>query len=243
MSTEPPSTLTDAWDAEIAAYRPLSKLAILGLVWGVLSATAVVDPSTWPVPALGIVINGLALWLIARNSTELLGRKAALIGLVLSILFAVAGPTQRYSYRFMLDREARRFARAWFEFLSRGEVLKAHQLTLRPEDRSPLDDGLDWLYDEIPERQEQIKRYRNEQPVRTLQALGERALVRYFQTESMRRDSGKDVVYQLYAVTFDDADEKKTFFVRLELHRLDLADGRANWMIELAVGDVVPKGW
>lgn len=243
MSSNPQVRLSDSQDAAIAEYHPLSKLAVVGLIFGVLSPVAIVDPLMWTVPPVGIVVSGLALWQIAREAPALIGRKAALIGLMLSILFGTAVPTQWFGYRWLLRREASRFADAWFELIGQGEPHKAYQLTLNPQYRQPLDEKLWKLYREAPYWRKELKDYVAKQPVRTLLALGTGAQIRYYDIEGFDREQDREVVHLLYAVSYESAGEKTTFFVGLTLERVKLETGRANWRLARAGGDLLPKGW
>ncbi len=237
------SQLTDARDAEMAAYRPLSKLAVVGLIWGLFALTALVDPLMWLIPILGIVINGLALWRLIRFTPQLLGRKVALIGLMLSILLGFAAPINWYGHRFMLDREARQVAGVWFEFLCRGEAQAAHQLTIHPDHRQPLDGGLAQFYKQSDHWQGELDVYRQTPLIHFLERSGENAQCRYYQTNGFGHRPRQQVVYAVWVVTYDDDGEKKSFFVKLELARASLDSGQADWVVSRATGGGFPPGW
>ena len=243
MSRDSVSQFNDGWDAQIATYRPLSKLAVAGMIWGMFAAAALIDPFLWIVPALGLLMNSLALWHIAGNVPELLGRKAALVGLSLSILFGIAAPTQWYGYRFMIDREARQVAEAWFEFLARGEVHKAHQLTVHPKYRQPLDDKLAQFYQETAHWRGELNDYRQIPLIRFLEQHGKNAVVRYYQTRGFQRKPEQEIVYLRYEVTYGQSDQEDSLLVDLELHRVSLEDGRVDWLVEHAQSGNLPKGW
>ena len=252
--SNPRPQLTDDQDAELAQYRALSTLAVVGLIWGLLAPLAMIHPLLWGAPLLGILFSGLALRRIARYAPALVGRKAALLGLTLSLLFGTAAPANRLVYRWLVRREGRQFAFQWFGFLARGQPQKAYQLTLAPKYRQPLDDKLWDFYREGPRWQEELEHYVARPLVRTLLALGEqarasgepirsgptqvamgeKAVVRYYQTTSQWQTGEGDRVVQVYAVTYQDdqGDERKTFFVALNLQRVKLETGRANWHLD-----------
>lgn len=217
-------------DAEIAQYRALSAPAVAGLILGLAAPLAMVVPMLWGVPLAGIACSTVALWRIARNAPALAGRKAALAGLTLSVLFAVAAPTHWSVYRGLVRREAQRFARCWFEFLADNQPHKAHQLTHSPEFRRPLDDKLLDHYAENSSTEE-LDLYVARPPVRTLLELGRKARVRYCTTSYQAHEGRRDILYQVYAVTSGDGGRDETFFVGLELKREILDTGRANWYL------------
>lgn len=241
--------LSESGDAEIAQYHPLSKMAVAALALGLFSPLAVLEPVLFLIPLVGIVAGVAALMLIARNTPALLGRKVALAGLILSVGFGTAAPAHWLTYRELLRREARQFAMAWFDFLREDQPQKAFQLTRHPNYRQPLDDSL-WDYYRSHEHvRRELEKYvapkgrydTGPRLVRTLLALGPKAQVRYFSTDGQMRLGGVDVVHQTYVVTYDDAGQRKTFFVGLELKRfLIQPDMHASWQLATAKGGVRP---
>jgi len=242
MSTYTKPHLTDHQDDEIAEYRALSVSAVVGLILGLLSVLALVDPLVWLLPLAGVLVSALAMGKIARAAPALTGRKAALAGLVLSVLFGSAAVTDWVTYRALARSEARQFALLWFELLAQREPKKAFQLTLPPRERHPLDEGLTQFYREGPRWHRLLLDYVERPVVRTLLALGPRAVVRYYETGGQESGGDRDKLYQVFAVTFDDGGEKKTFFVGLTLHRIDLESGRAAWQIFDTHTGFTPEG-
>jgi len=220
----------------------LSGWAVAGLIFGLLAPVAVIDPMLWLVPPVGIVLSGLALRQIARRAPETLGRKAALWGLTLSIFFGTAAPANWFGYRWMVRREARQFASAWFEFLIHDQPHKAYQLTRHPKYRQPLGDELWEFYRGDPRWEGQLIAYVDRPLVHTLLALGEKAQVRYYETAQEDYTGQNAEVFQVYAVTYDDGGEKKTFFVALKMERIKLESGGANWRLASTKHDLMPKG-
>ena len=242
MVADPDSRLTDRQDVQIDEYRAISSSAMAALVLGLLAPLAVLDPLLWSLPALGLFCSLFALRRIARNAPALLGRKAALAGLALSVFFLAAVPADWFVYRRLVRAEARGFATAWFELLAGQQPHKANQLTVHPEFRQPLDEKLWAFYGEGPRWRTKLEEYVAEPLVRTLLALGQKAQVRYYKTGDQRHDAEKDHLAQFYAVTYDDSGEKKTFFVGVELQRHKLESGQANWQVLAVKGGVRPQG-
>jgi hypothetical protein len=234
--------LTDSQDAEIAQYRVLPAPAAAGLILGLLSPVAMIDPLLWIVPPLGIVFSGLALRQISRGGQALTGYKVALWGLALSLFFGTAAPVNWFGYRWMVRREARQFAGAWFEFLAHDQPQKAHQLIRFPQYRQPLDEELWEFYRGDPRWEGQLWAYVDRPLVRTLLALGRQAQVRYYQTAGEDYTGDDQLVDQVFAVTYQQAGRKRTFFVSLEMERTELESGRANWRLVRTHHDLVPSG-
>jgi hypothetical protein len=225
-------------DQDVAEYRSLSGMAVGSLVLGLLSPVALVDPLAWCIPFAGVLISLYAIFHIRRNAESLTGRKAALWGLCLSLCFAAAAPADRMYYRYRIREEAKPFAAIWFQLLAENRPEMAYQLTLIAKDRQPLDNGLWDYYVNNPLVRAGLDRFvapakdgENPQPVRTLLALGKSATVRYLDAPLQNQDEGVDILRLRYAVTYDDAGEKKTFILFLELLRMKGGEAPAYWKI------------
>ena len=247
MSTNLEPRPTGAPDAEIADYRAVSGSAVAGLIFGLLSPFWMIDPLLWlfPTPPLGILFSTLALCQIARHSPILVGRKAAMAGLILSVLFCTAAPTNWLGYRWMIRREARQFAGLWFQFLSQDQPRKAYQLTQHPKSRQPLDDKtLRDFFRPGSTARDELDNYTAQKLIRTLSALSQSAGVRYYQTDGQGHTGKRDVVVQTYAVTYPDPRTrgKKTFFLRLNMERLRLDTGQAEWQLGRVEDGFKPEG-
>jgi hypothetical protein len=233
---------SDPLDADLTEYRAVSTLAVVGLIVGLLSPLAFGHPFLWLVPVAGILLCALALWRIAREDAALIGRKAALVGLVVSVLCLAAAASERWANRLLIDAEARRFAVQWFEALRRDEPLKAYQMSQAPGIRLPLSQT---TWDDYPRgsaRRENVEAFIEGPEIRTLMALGEKAHVRYYDTERYWSAEGRHGVDQVWAVTFQENGQKKTFFVSVSLERSRLeSTGRAYWTLVDSDGGVRPR--
>jgi len=229
-------------EPDVVEYRAISGLAVTALGLGLAASIAFSSPVAWIFPLIGVVVSLIALGRVEHHAPALLGRKAALAGLALSLLFGVAAPTSWLVYRWELRNEARRFGAFWFDFLLNNEPHKAFQLAESPQSRQPLDDAIWEFYPKGSESRDRLERFLREPAVRTLLALGKRAMVRYYDTERQYRDpSGREMVYQTYAVTFSSQRESTSFFVGLEMDRFRVpAMGRAYWRVINVSGGVKP---
>jgi hypothetical protein len=226
----------DAPTDEIVAYRAVSGLAVASLLAALAAPTAMLGTPFWLVPLLGLVLAGLALRQIARRAPALVGRKAALAAGLLSLVFAVAAPTHWLCYRQLLRREARQFAALWFDALRRGEPHKAHQLTIVPRQRLPLDDRLLDTYRKGIHTQEKLKTMIEQPCVRKLLDLGPQAQVRYYGSADQDRQDDRDSVELIYAVGYEERGEPKTFFVDMLLWRVAAEGYHANWQVARVAG-------
>jgi hypothetical protein len=79
------------YEDDVQLYRALSKSAVLCLIFGLLSFSALMSPVLLVLPATGIFVGLLSLSQLRRYPAELSGRPAAVIGLMLNILLLVVG--------------------------------------------------------------------------------------------------------------------------------------------------------
>lgn len=235
--------ITDSQDTELAEYRPLAGQAVLSLIFGLLAPLAMIDVMLWAIPALGVILGWWALRRIRKNAPGMTGRNIAFGGLALSLLFFVAAPSDWLAHRSIVCDEAQQFSALWFKYLNQEEPHKAHQLTVMPQSRQKIDDGLWAYYRNNPKLREELEGYTKMPVVRTLLALGPKAQVRFYQTVGHIRDNENDRVDQLYAVTYEEDNERKSFFVRVGAVRKKLPSGGAGWRILDAEGGVRPEGW
>lgn len=235
--------ITDSQDAELAEYRALAGQAVLGLILGLSAPLAMVDPMLLSIPMLGLFFSWWALRRIKSGDTGITGRKMAITGLVFSLFFLAAAPGDWLVYRWLVRTEARQFSAVWFEYIMQDEPQTAFQLTVTPQTRRPLDDKLWAFYRNNLRQREQLESYVKKPTVRTLLALGPKAQVRFYRTESQTSDNKSDLVEQLYAVTYEEAGEKKSFFVLIRMLRSLLPNGNAGWRILQAEGGARPDEW
>lgn len=234
--------VTNPQDDELDDYQAVCGLAVAALVLGLLSASALIHPALWLVPAAAVLLGAAALGRIARNAPALVGRKAAAAGLLLAVLFGTAAPTEWAFHRWLMDRQARRLAVVWFELLALDRPQGALQLTRHPRYRARMDAPIDEAYAEGLDARQELENYVQRPEVRALLALGDKARVRYYDTEGQGRAHGNDVVNQVYAVTYDDGSGKKTWFVGMTLERYKVeVTGKAQWRIEATTGGMRPK--
>ncbi|NLX95746.1 MAG: DUF4190 domain-containing protein [Rhodopirellula sp.] len=234
--------LSEQPEEEIEQYRPVSGLAIAALVFGLLALAAWIEPFLVFVGGIGLFVGFAAMWQIARNAPDMLGRKAALIGLFLSTVSLVGVVSQGYTHRILVRKEAQHFARQWFDFTLGNQPQKAFAMTIdattEPEPvmvegslRTPPGES------ETPPAQ----RYAERPDIRALVELGDRAQARYYQTEAQKQTSDADEVSQVFAVTYDKDRVKTTFFVRLTMERsIDAKARKAYWQIKSSEAGIQP---
>jgi hypothetical protein len=227
---------TEAFDE----YRSVSGLAVFGLFLGFLSLLAFTGPAGWIVPLITIVVCLAALWRIHSQGENMIGHKAAVCGLILAVLFGAMSVSQWFSYRWMIKRQARGIASAWFDLLTDGQPMKAHQLTLLPTERKPLDGPLLHVYQRGPTRRRELDEFLAEPLVRTILALGKKADIRFYKCDAIEGISGYEKVRAIYSISFDDENgNRKTFFASVVLRRIRTDQSeKINWFVSESEGGI-----
>jgi hypothetical protein len=244
--------VTEPTDVQVAEYRTISGWAVAGLIAGLLSPLALADPTLWAVPIIAAMVCFRAFVQIKQNAPAMIGRKAALVGLWLAVFSLTAAYSDWVYFRWRMQNEARQAALFWFELLAKDRPELAFQLTVMPRIRHALDEKIWDFYVDVENEKvkwfTELKKYvapgkTEESPklVRTLLALGSSAEARYMGTLDLMYVQSQYVVDQLYAVTFVESGEKKTFFVIVRLAR-DVAGDHAAWRILYAHGNVDQYG-
>ena len=222
-------------EAEPGDYRPISTLAVIGLLFGAASVLAFVHPLLWLLPLLGAVASGWALARLASPDSIQIGRKAALVGLTLSLVFGAAAPLRLTILHWQLRSESRYLSKQWFEALRAGDPYRAHQLTKLASQRISGDDDLAIRYAE-PQLRHDIEEYLKEQAVQTLLSLGKYATVRYFGNRRLYIASTESSISDFYAVSVRDHGETTSFFVQMTWSR-SFDYGSQSWSWRLTKAD------
>lgn len=230
-------------ESGVDEYKPLSGLAVTGLIVGLLSLLAFVGPLLYIFAIAGVVLNTAALVRIGTGSPAITGRKLALAGLVLSTLCISIAPSHRLASRHLLRKEARQFASVWFRFLAENEPRKAHQLTRAPGQRLSLDEQLADEYAKDGKMAEELGSFTKSAAVRSLLDAGSGARIQSYEIQFEGRQSGDERIDLLCSFSFEEEGREETGFVGLEMRRVaDAGNGRADWYISNFQDDVPPEG-
>ena len=89
MELDAPAEYRDLETAD-GSYHSVSSVAVVALVVGILSPLAFAHVLLWSLPLVGVAVSLAALVQIDRSDGVLIGRKAAIVGLVLSLIAGLA---------------------------------------------------------------------------------------------------------------------------------------------------------
>jgi len=222
MSEEHHESRFSSTDAvEIAEYPPVSRQAIVALLLGLVSFAAIFSQVMWILPLGGVIVALTALRSIARSERAMIGRRAALIGLALSLLFGVWAPVHYYVRWEILSRQSREHAKHWFAYIQKGQLYHAHQLRLPREERQKPDVNLPEYYDQNEEVDIDFREFRKMPCVQEIVKAGSALRVRYVRDEGYKYESTfhskSDVVTQRFVLEFDDQGTPRTLPVTIKM--------------------------
>lgn len=108
---------------EEAAYQSVCKSAVTSVIFGVLGLTAFLSQMFMILPILGVIFGLLAFKAIRQYPDELVGKGAAKVGLLLSLVCLVAsGAMHSFIYATEVPEGYRRISFAELKPSSRGDV-------------------------------------------------------------------------------------------------------------------------
>ena len=194
-------------------------------------------------PLGGIALSCLALGRIVRRGALTVGRKTAIAALTISLLFAAAAPTDWLVFRHLVRGEAQQFAGLWLEAVAHRSAQLAHQLSLDPRSRQPLDDRLADAYRRDSTLRHGLEKMFAEPAIQKLLDLGPQSKARYCETPAEGHEDGQTWVQLSYAVNYDVGQEQKTLFISLTVQRVSLPGQRADWQVLQVREGTRPTDW
>lgn len=141
---------------ELPQYRKISVSAVAGFLLGLLSPLALIHPVLWFVPVLGALVSIAGVRATRSGDPPLTGGVLAMLGLVLSMLFAGWAPARHVSRKATLERQSIAFTQYWFELVQARQLKQLHQLSRDPSHRKPPSVSLEEAYEFKPEEQGDI---------------------------------------------------------------------------------------
>lgn len=184
-------------------YRSVSSLAVLSLVLGLLSVTALTSPGAWLVPLPAALCAVWTLHRIRQRPDELLGRKAALAGLALALCFGCWAPARYFTDRWLINRQAREFMQQWFAVVFQGDLEAAHQATLNFYLRQPEGTLLHEFYQRSPDDLKELQTFFSQGIARDVADLGPQGRVRFERNLGLLLDRNSCQIVQRFLVLRD----------------------------------------
>ena len=218
---------------ELNEYRPISALAILGLLLALAGFAAFAHPVMWVLPVAAVAVCLLSLTRIAQHDPPLLGRSIALSGMMLALAIGAAAPARYAVGEWRTRYEAQRLGLRWFQLVEQHRYEAAFELMLEPPARQPAGEDLVKHYREERAAGKVLQEFIEDPVVRAVAALGDQAELQLVQTGEHLQNPYKERISNFWAVSFDEGGQRKSFIVRLSLER-DAKEARriGEWRIK-----------
>ncbi len=231
MLTAPHSNTPKAGEQTGGEYHAVSGWAVTSLVVGLLSVAAFLGPLVWFVPALGIGLAIFAMRRIRTSGGELTGWNIALLGLLLSLLFGIAGPVRTLSRHYWLQVRAEEFANGFLDLLQQNQPYIAQQFTLHPANRNLAAKNLAGAIAKDEKTQKAFDDYLKREPVKSLLEYGKKAKVELLSSDVLAEDPHDDIGVR-YRITVPAAAASRSFNVSLILERsLNARTKTEQWQV------------
>ena len=215
-------------------FSAVSLSAILALAAGLLSLLYLISRSFLPLPLAALALAFFALFRIRRAEGRLTGGTMARAALTLALIAFTAVPIRGAIYRRELIRQGREFFSLVIDAAQKGDSVALSQLKKYQTSRAPVSDETAYwrnlLKDPIA-APEAVQLLGND-ALLAIYNLGENAKITYRCTAEITRDEkhDSDSVYMIYAVTYSEHGEKKTFFIPFHGERArERQNGVALW--------------
>ena len=113
---------------ESIGYRPVSKLAVAGVIAGLVSSLALASPMLWVLPLVGVGLAIAGLADVSTSGAEKAGRSLALAGLALSVGFGAQAVTSSVASRWIMQDRARCVVESWLGSIRDGRLSDAQAM-------------------------------------------------------------------------------------------------------------------
>lgn len=225
---------------DLAHYRTISKKAIGAVLFGILSATSLINPLMVWTSMLAVTLAIGALRTIRESRGEVFGRKAAIIGLILALIFGFWAPTAYVMRQQFIFAQAKEHSRRWLDMLRRGELQQAHQLMRPQSERQLPTQNLADYYRENAGAKEDLQLRFDASPIKEIIAIGIDGIPRFVRNVGIRLESRSagtiEIVVQQYAIDYFVNGQPRVLDFAIELERQYIRkSGETRWYVRDAL--------
>ena len=194
----------------------------------------------FPIAVFAIIFGLLSLSRIKKRPEIFVGRKAALLGLGLAILFASMGVARHFTTEYMIRTQAKTIGQEFLGMIAGDHPELAFQWVLSPKERCQSAASIWAFYRSNAEAGKKLREFIDKEGVRALLAIGEDAKIYPVGQSGYTVTSGTASVDQIYAIDFQTDGKEKTFFFGLLMRRFKGKNGAPQWMVIDYAGGLDP---
>ena len=247
--SEARNAFTEEPEDTLENYRPINVVATIAFVVSLGSFLAVTDMFFLFIPVLAIILSLIGYAIFWTSSRQLVGRRLCAIALCIGLFVTTWLVGYQGMRRWFIIRQAAPIAQEWIEYVRRGELYKAHQLTLPFMKRELAETDLEKHYTKLDfqsgmsEAEQQLfkesapmgkfKEFTSQEPLKTIIAEARQADFELVRTEVHRRSKkDQDIVAQVYRMNYQAKGNPQSLEFRVVLVRQDLGDYfQAHWYV------------
>lgn len=223
-------------------YRPVSLLAIVGLILGVLSFAIFLFDAVWLLlflPLPGFLVSLVARRRINRSDGTLAGGMVAAMGIVLSVASGLGYLTVHVTTYWTIKEESRAFADRWTKLLTDGKEVQAFLGTVQPSNRPAPGEELDirMVRARYPAGNTGFDVFRSAPMPAMVLRYGDKAQWNYLGAKDFQLSAGSYHVKHVYQLTTPEASMDLVVPTRSETRDTPVGI-RREWAIDL--GNVQP---
>lgn len=228
MNAQTETAPNRGWTADDElAYRPISVMAVISILFGAASVLAFVSKEFWVLPVLGFVISIVTSRTLERAKREYAGQFLAKAGILLSLLFGVGAITKDFTRKLILANQAREFTNRYLDLLLENRVKESFVLAVEPYFRHGRESMTDQL---IQQYSPKYRAHLANEIVQLLKGKGEVAQIVYHGTTLSIREQGFDLVGMLYVAKIDDRDYEVRILAKSAISPTGDWEGRMWWV-------------
>lgn len=151
---------------------PISRLSISSFVLGIVSSIALFNLDLLALPILSAAL-GLSAYLLTLKNEAVRGQTLALVGMALSIVFAMACYTSNRQRDIYIYKEGAKVATQFLSVVGRKKLLEAYELTRAEPERQVAGTSLEEAYQAAAQTvKENIDGFKNGDGVQKVVGLG-----------------------------------------------------------------------
>jgi hypothetical protein len=200
-----PSGAFSESDDPALTYKPISAMAVVSIVLGVLSLGAFFSMVLWVVPPIAIIVAALTSRRLEDAREEYAGQFIAKMGLFFAVIALAGAPTIYYTKRYILGRESRAIADQFVDLILEHKIKNAFFYSVRPDMQAAANGDVDRLLDRAGK--ERYDQFLNNYSLSLLGGRGADAQVTHTGFLYAGADMGVERVVHSYRVTLYKGEE------------------------------------
>jgi hypothetical protein len=235
-------------DDTLVEYRPVNAVAVAAFIVSLGSFLAVTDKFFLFIPIVAVILALVGFAVFAGSSRSLIGRRLCAVALCIGLFHATWIVGYEGLRRWFITSHAQPVVEEWIEYLRRGELYQAHQLTQEYFKRELAGVDLHAHYNNLEfepgmtENEKQLfkdsspgarfKEFTTQEPLKTIILEAPQAEFEFVRTEAYRRRKSDDIVADVFRMNYQREGQPLSLEFRVILIRQDLGEYfQAHWYV------------